>query len=194
MTSRACLFAVILADNSPLFSPAQLAVVISSLAQGNPSLALSNIYGSSIANILGSFSLGLLVRPAELTGSDAASARLYTSVLVLLAAGIAALALPPVSARIGKRAGERGMIAGHAIGGVLIALFVLYVAGIAWGIYKGSMVAPEGSDSDSSDSDSDSDADSTAGEDRPVPEITGNGVQGGRRAGTQRRNWPLTRF
>lgn len=143
-------------------------MVISSLAQGNPSLALSNIYGSSIANILGSFSLGLLVRPATLSGNDAASARLYTSLLVLLAAGIAALSLPPVSARIGQHAGQRGMIAGRAIGGALIALFVLYVAGIAWGIYKGSVIAPEGSDSDSSDDGSDSDADSIESEDGPV--------------------------
>jgi hypothetical protein len=36
-------------------------------------------------------------------------------------------------------------------------LFVLYVIGIAWGIYKGTVIAPEGSDSDSSDSDSDDD-------------------------------------
>ncbi|KLO92489.1 uncharacterized protein LW93_12063 [Fusarium fujikuroi] len=44
----------------------KLVVVIASLAQGRPSLAVGNIIGSAISNILGAFSLGLLFRP---TGS-----------------------------------------------------------------------------------------------------------------------------
>ncbi|KAH7193896.1 uncharacterized protein B0J16DRAFT_86917 [Fusarium flagelliforme] len=42
----------------------ELVVVVASLAQGRPSLAVGNIVGSAISNIVGAFSLGLLFRPA----------------------------------------------------------------------------------------------------------------------------------
>jgi Ca2+/Na+ antiporter len=44
-------------------------------------------------------------------------------------------------------------------GPVLLAAFVVYVASIGYGIYRGVMSPPEDSDSDSSDSDSDSNSD-----------------------------------
>lgn len=47
-----------------------------------------------------------------------------------------------------------------ACGTVLIAFFVIYLASIGWAISRGSLAAPEGSDSGSSDSDSDSDDES----------------------------------
>jgi Ca2+/Na+ antiporter len=40
----------------------QLIVVVALLAQGRPSLAIGNMIGSAISNILGAFSLGLLFR------------------------------------------------------------------------------------------------------------------------------------
>lgn len=47
----------------------------------------------------------------------------------------------------------------RGIGGTLIGAFGLYIGGIAFGIYRGVVVAPEDSDSDS-DSDEGSDSDS----------------------------------
>jgi Ca2+/H+ antiporter len=135
----------------------QLAVVVSSLAQDNPSLALSNIYGSSIANILGSFSIGLLFAPASLEGIEVFSARIYTTLLVILYIGIAALALPPVRKHVGSRAGRMGLVRGRIIGGLLVGIFVIYVGAIAFGIYRGIVIAPEDSDSDSDDDESEDD-------------------------------------
>ncbi len=144
----------------------QLAVVVSSLAQKNPSLALSNIYGSSIANILGSFSIGLLFAPSSLEARELSSARIYTTLLVVLYVFIAGLALPPVRKIIGSHAGKAGILRGRIIGGVLVGIFVIYVAGIAYGIYRGTVIAPEDTDSDS---DSDEEEENTTDEEEVAP-------------------------
>ena len=113
----------------------ELTVVIAALAQHSPSLALGNIIGSCISNILGAFSLGLLFRPfAEFDRS----ARVYS--LVQLATTIAVVISLATAgpARMGKIGG-----------GVLVTSFVIYVLSIAWSIYRGIVKLPEGEQSDS---------------------------------------------
>ncbi|KXN92674.1 Inner membrane protein YrbG [Leucoagaricus sp. SymC.cos] len=51
----------------------ELVVVVASLAQGRPSLAIGNIVGSAISNILGAFSLGLLGKLTAPEDSDSDS-------------------------------------------------------------------------------------------------------------------------
>ncbi|OZJ05640.1 hypothetical protein BZG36_01498 [Bifiguratus adelaidae] len=117
----------------------ELAVVISAIAQGNPDLALGNIIGSCISNILGAFSIGLLF--PKVVEVDRSS-KLY---------GAALLIFSLISS---------GLVYGEALdkpsGGVLIALFAVYHGSIGYGIYRGVMAEPEDSDDDS-DSDSDDD-------------------------------------
>jgi Ca2+/Na+ antiporter len=129
------------------------------LINKNPSLAISNIYGSTIANILGSFSIGLWFSPTPLNGNENKSARIYSSLALGLSILIAVIAtLETWNIKLGK-----GVVRG--IGGGLIGVFGIYVIGIAYGIYRGVVVAPEDSDSDS-DSDSDAGSD-TSDEEEP---------------------------
>ena len=130
---------------------AQLAVVVSSLVSHNPSLAVSNIYGSFTGNILSSFSIGLLFAPAALHAGERRSAVIYSSVLLALSGTVAILAIPAISDQLGGAPGSPGMLRGRLVGGGLVAAFVVYVAAICWGIYRGAVVAPEDSDSDSDD-------------------------------------------
>jgi Ca2+/Na+ antiporter len=125
----------------------ELAVVIFSLAQGRQSLALGNVVGSSISNILGAFSLGLLFSSTTEDGLlfDSSSAR-YT-VIQLGVTVIAALLLA-----------FQDSLHVQAAGICLIVLFGAYVASIFWAIRKGMVTGPELSDSDS-DSDSDAEQD-----------------------------------
>jgi Ca2+/Na+ antiporter len=120
----------------------QLVVVIVALGQKNSDLALGNVIGSSIANILSSFSLGLLfIKKVEFDRSS----KIYTAVLLaatsLFLVVLATLKLFPK----------------WITGSLLIVLFVVYVGSVASLIYRGTLVAPE-SDSDS-DSDSDGESD-----------------------------------
>ncbi|CAD6884501.1 unnamed protein product [Tilletia laevis] len=48
----------------------ELAVVIAAVKQGRSALAIGNVIGSAISNILGAFSLGLLFAPSPPTGSN----------------------------------------------------------------------------------------------------------------------------
>ncbi|KAJ9092348.1 hypothetical protein QFC21_006848 [Naganishia friedmannii] len=166
----------------------ELVVVVSSLATNNPSLALANTLGSSTANILGSFSIGLVFTkmtststflpitaadtsphpphiPAAVRRSENVSAKIYTSILVLITVFIA-LVGPLKEYLEAKRQGREhkphATGAGRWVGYTLVALFVLYLSFIAYGIYRGIMVAPEGSDSDSDTSDT---SDGPGGED-----------------------------
>lgn len=118
--------------------------MVASLARNRSSLALGNIVGSTISNILGAFSLGLLFRQAEhgeLVFDQ--SSRIYTLILLVWTTIITACAA------IGSG------IDFKILGGASIALFCVYVAAIAWTISRGRLVAPE----ELSDSDSDSDSD-----------------------------------
>ena len=106
---------------------------------------MGNIVGSTISNILGAFSLGLIFhRQGEETLFDKSS-KVYSLLLLLLTIFVAGLA----------GFGHKDMW--RKVGGVVIAIFVIYVASIAWTISKGHITAPELSDSDSSDDESEQD-------------------------------------
>jgi hypothetical protein len=135
--------------------------VVSSLSQKNPDLAISNILGSCTANILGSFSLGLIFarsdNPLTISNQDQSSSRIYSGLLVIIG-GIVVLFGPGwgVLRDLFKRGGDEasaGASAGRWAGILLLIMFVLYVGGIFNGIRRGKVIAPEGSDSES-DSDS----------------------------------------
>ncbi|KAF5687828.1 sodium calcium transporter [Fusarium denticulatum] len=135
----------------------ELVVVVASLAQGRPALAVGNIIGSAISNILGAFSLGLLFRP---TGSHVEfdrSSRIYSLCLLVITTFVA-----PIIYFSQK-------IVWLISGSVLIALFVIYLISIGWAISRGSLTAPEGSDNDSSDDESDTlSIESTPSVNRPL--------------------------
>ena len=92
--------------------------------------------GSSISNILGAFSLGLLFHPGPLDFDR--SSKIYTSILLLVTTVVECLMLFGAPNKI--------------VGGLLVALFAIYVSSIAVVIYRGILAAPE--DSDESDDDS----------------------------------------
>ncbi|KAF4987870.1 hypothetical protein FGRMN_10110 [Fusarium graminum] len=119
--------------------PGTLVVVIASLAQGRPSLALGNIIGSAISNILGAFSLGLLFRPSDSHIEFDRSSRIYSLFLLIVTTFVAPITY------FAKRT------IWLVCGSVLIALFAVYLISIGWAISRGSLVAPEDSDDDSSD-------------------------------------------
>ncbi|EXJ54070.1 hypothetical protein A1O7_09407 [Cladophialophora yegresii CBS 114405] len=125
----------------------ELAVVIAAIAQGRPKLALGNVLGSCVANILGAFSLGVLAQRETIVTYDV-SARLYAVIMFGLTTGVAVL-------------WGFGRLEGHVYGAVLVVVFVLYMVGIGWSIYCGVLAAPQGSDAES---DADADASSTSEE------------------------------
>ncbi|KAH8892070.1 hypothetical protein GQ53DRAFT_686920 [Thozetella sp. PMI_491] len=122
----------------------ELVVIIIALTQKKSTMALGNLMGSSVANILGSFSLGLFfLRSATFDQSS----KIYASVLMVLTT-LFALFLIALNATMKRVAGA-----------LLIAAFVVYIASVASLIYQGTLRAPE---DDSSDSDSGSDSDSNS--------------------------------
>jgi Ca2+/H+ antiporter len=126
----------------------ELVVIAVALGQKNQSMALGNLMGSSIANILASFSLGLLFMK---TATFDRSSKIYAATLLGLTV-VFLLLLFTLNDRFK-----------WAAGAILILAFVVYVASVTVAIYRGTMTAPEDdsdSDSDSDDSDSDSDSDS----------------------------------
>nr|OQO25438.1 hypothetical protein B0A51_08048 [Rachicladosporium sp. CCFEE 5018] len=120
----------------------ELAVVVFSIAHHRPSLALGNVVGSAISNILGAFSLGLLFHKDDTAVFDRSS-RLYSLLLVAITS------LAAVLLSFGRPT------AWKAFGGISVCLFVIYVCSIAWAISKGRIAAPELSDSNDSDSEVD---------------------------------------
>ena len=127
----------------------ELAVIIASIAQHRPKLALGNILGSCVANILGAFSLGVLAQQETLVRYDV-SARIYAVVLFGVTTAVAVL-------------WGFGGLEGHVYGAVLIAVFVGYVVAIGWSIYRGVLNAPEDSDLESDDGNSESNGEPHAG-------------------------------
>ena len=121
----------------------QLVVVVASLVQGRPSLALGNIIGSAISNILGAFSLGLLFRPRGKPVQFDRSSRIYSLFMLLITTFVTPITY------FSRR------LIWLVCGAILIALFTAYLVSIGWAISKGKLTAPEDSDDDSSDSDSD---------------------------------------
>ncbi|KAJ5115922.1 hypothetical protein N7456_000270 [Penicillium angulare] len=152
----------------------ELAVVIAAILQHRSPLALGNVMGSTISNILGAFSLGLLFYPQGLEFGR--SAKLYSALLFLVTSLFVGLAFFNQLNQI--------------VGGVLIAIFVLYVLSIIYAIYKGVASPPELSDSDSDRTESDSDEDesvnyATISENTPLieNELTSSSTdKGGRRS------------
>ncbi|PBP18609.1 hypothetical protein BUE80_DR010596 [Diplocarpon rosae] len=121
-----------------------LVVIVAAISQEESPLALGNILGSSISNILGAFSLGLIFSNTQVTFDR--SSKVYTGVLLGLTTFFAIFILFFESL-------------GRVGGGLLVMTFVLYIASISWAIYRGVVEPPVDSDSDSSGS-SDSDLDS----------------------------------
>ena len=117
-------------------------VVVASVVRNRSSLALGNVIGSSISNILGGFSLGLLFHSTKDAVEFDRSAKVYSLILLLLSAFVTALTL------LGTKSTWR------IFGGILLALFVVYIASVVWAISRGGMTAPELSDSESDDDNS----------------------------------------
>ena len=126
----------------------QLVVVIASLARNRSSLAIGNIVGSTISNILGAFSLGLLFHSTRQKIVFDRSSKIYSLLLLILTIFVTLLSF------LGARSSWK------IFGGVLLALFVIYVASVAWAISRGAITAPELSDSDEDDNSDESDSDS----------------------------------
>lgn len=132
-------------------------VVVATFVLRRPRLALGTILGSCVANVLGAFSLGLLVlvQRRDDGGFVAfdASARRYTVVSLAVATAVSVL----------WGLGGLGGLHGHLVGAVLVVVFAVYVAAVAWAIYRGVLDAPEDSDEES-DGSSASEASSDARE------------------------------
>lgn len=127
----------------------KLVVVVASLARNRSSLAVGNVIGSAISNILGAFSIGLLTHKQEIEFDY--SSKVYSCLLLVATTLVAPLACFP----------KRDIWL--AFGCVLLGLFAVYVASVAWAIHRGSITAPEGSDSDRDD-DGGSDDEDNSGE------------------------------
>lgn len=96
--------------------------------------------GSAISNILGAFSLGLLVHPGRMEFDK--SAKIYSALLLFITTLFVVLAFFNQLNKV--------------TGSLLIAAFAIYILSIGYAIYKGITEAPQLSDSDS---DGDSDVD-----------------------------------
>lgn len=114
----------------------ELAVVIVSLAQKRPALAVGNVVGSTIANILGAFSLGLIFS----TGSAVVwidfdrSSKMVTAALLALTSLVSLFALAKILNRV--------------VGALLIAMFFVYVVLVLWWIWRGISSPSEHDESD----------------------------------------------
>jgi Ca2+/Na+ antiporter len=101
-----------------------------------PSLAVGNVVGSAISNILGAFPLGLIFHKQVQFDR---SSRIYSLVLLVLTTCIT-----PTTYFSHK-------LIWLVCGAIFIAFFTLYIASVGWAILKGALTAPEGSDDDSDD-------------------------------------------
>ncbi|KAK4551721.1 hypothetical protein LTR86_010957 [Recurvomyces mirabilis] len=137
----------------------ELAIVAISVARHCSSLALGNIVGSTISNILGAFSLGLLFHRNGNGKMFDRSWKIYSGLLLVLTTLIASLT------------GFAHAIKWRVVGIIAIAVFAIYVVSIAWTIYKGPITAPEASDNESSDNEDDDDT--PRREDAPTREVRG---------------------
>ncbi|KAK3491039.1 Sodium/calcium exchanger protein-domain-containing protein [Neurospora hispaniola] len=144
----------------------ELVVIIVALSQKNSNMALGNLIGSSVANILASFSLGLLfMKKAEFDRSS----KIYSTALL----GLTTVFLLLLLALKGSSFQWFGGI-------LLIVAFVVYVVSVASLIYRGTLTAPEDSDSDSDSSDDDGDNDSDSDSDDDDRTINANDSDRGR--------------
>lgn len=140
----------------------ELVVVVASIAHGASNLAIANVVGSAISNILGAFSLGILFAPNAVKFDDSSKrfviiqAAITTVVLLLI--GAVQIQHADKDAKLSsKRLFE------NVVGVSLIVIFILYFVGLSWAISRGMLAAPQGSDSESSSSSS---SDATTNDDR----------------------------
>ncbi|KAL7789844.1 Ca2+ transporter [Trichoderma ceciliae] len=139
----------------------ELAVVVASLAQGRSSLALGNVIGSSISNILGAFSLGLLCYERGERIEFDRSSRIYSLLLLALTTALMPIIYCSTS------------ISWLVCCSLLIAAFGVYFLLVALAIGRGVLTAPEDSDSDS-DSDGDGDGEDANSVGSRTALLTGN--------------------
>lgn len=116
-------------------------MVIAAVGQHQAPLALGNVIGSVISNILAAFSLGLIFQRGDIEFDR--SSKIYVTLLLLLT--------PPIIALVYFHKG------GVILGSTLIAAFGIYLLSIGAAIFRGVLAAPEPEDSSDTDSDSDSD-------------------------------------
>ncbi|CBQ72442.1 conserved hypothetical protein [Sporisorium reilianum SRZ2] len=144
----------------------ELVVVVASIAHGASDLAIANVVGSAISNVLGAFSLGILFAPTAVKFDDSSKRFAViqagiTTVVLLLIAAVQVQHADPDAKLASKRLFE------NVVGISLIVIFILYFVGLSWAISRGMLAAPQASDSDSSSSDSDGNRnDATTDDDR----------------------------
>lgn len=105
-----------------------LVVIAVALSQKNPDLALGSVFGASIANILSSFSLGLLVMNRV---EYDRSCKVYSAVLL----AVTTLFLVLLAT---LKSGPKWLA-----GALLLGAFVLYVVSIAFFVCRGTLEPPE---------------------------------------------------
>ena len=109
----------------------ELVVVLAAVFGGHGGIALGDLVGSAIANVLGSFPLGLLARkplPIERSG------RVYALLLLLVTVLVSGLLfLGPIT---------------RPMGGALVGLFLLYLVSILLLIRRGMLRAPAAENGD----------------------------------------------
>jgi cation:H+ antiporter len=98
----------------------ELLVSLVAAFSGNIGIAVGNVIGANIANILGTFSLGPLLKPLAASKDD----RYYALILGIVTTGVAALLFwrPQM---------------GSTTGAILVGIFVLYVGALLWSLRKG---------------------------------------------------------
>ncbi len=119
------------------------------MAQGRPSIAIGNVIGAAISNILGAFSLGLLCHGGETQIEFDRSSRIYSLLALILTTVIIPIVWLPKP------------LVWTICGSILIAVFVMYFVVVAQAITRGILQAPE--DSDDSDNEDEDDDGSTVG-------------------------------
>ncbi|KAF3385092.1 Sodium/calcium exchanger MaX1 [Penicillium rolfsii] len=130
----------------------ELAVVVAAIAQGYSPLALGNVVGSAISNILGAFSLGILFHPGRMEFDQ--SAKIYSALSLFVTTLFMVLAVFDQLNEV--------------TGGLLIAGFLVYIVSIGYAIYRGVTEAPQLSDDDGSSASNSDDDLPVAQDDRAV--------------------------
>jgi cation:H+ antiporter len=109
----------------------ELVVVLLAVVSGHPGVAVGNVIGACLANLIGSMPLGMLARRPLVPDR---SARIYGLVMLAVTALAAAVAF---DGRVGP-----------AAGGVLVAVFIGYVISVLLVIRRGWLRPPEPEDKD----------------------------------------------
>lgn len=136
----------------------ELVVVVASIAHGASNLAIANVIGSAISNILGAFSLGIIFAPQAVKFDDSSKR------FAIIQAGITTVVLLLIGAVQIQHADKDAKLSSkrlfeNVVGISLLVIFILYFVGLSWAISRGMLAAPQRSDSESSSSSSSSDDD-----------------------------------